>query len=87
MSYYTSKKKTGLPGDPENIIEIFQKMDDPILQAYPETGEEIENIITTPPSLRFKGMKRSLSINKKSPASTPCKCIINNRHHHHHHHH
>ena len=85
MPFYTYRKKTGLPGDSENIIEIFQKMDDPVLQFCPETGEEIEKIITAPPSLRFKGMKRSLSINKKSPASTPCKCIKNSRHHHHHH--
>ena len=83
MPIYTYRKKTGLPRDSGNIIEIFQKMDDPVLQFCPVTGEEIEKIINVPPSLMFKGMKRSLSINKKSPASTPCKCIKNSRHHHH----
>ena len=83
MPIYTYKKTIILPEDSGDIIEIFQKMDDPVLQFCPETGEEIEKIITAPPSLRFKGMKRSLSINKKSPASTPCKCIKNSRNHNH----
>ena len=49
MPFYTYRKKTGLPGDSENIIEIFQKMDESVLQFCPETGVEIEKILTAPP--------------------------------------
>ena len=42
MPFYTYRKKTGFPGDSENIIKIFQKMDDSVLKFCPETGEKIE---------------------------------------------
>jgi len=84
MPYYTYKPKCASLDEENLFIELFQKIDEPVLKYCPETGVEIEKIITSPPGVKLRGMKRSLTLNKKSPASTPCKCVKHDHHHKHH---
>ena len=63
-------------------FEVFQKMSDEPLAADPETGLPVRRIITGGIGLKLGVLKRSTTVDKKSPAATACGCATGRPHRH-----
>lgn len=59
------------------VFEIFHSMNDAELSQHPETGEAIQRVMTAPPALHMKGLKKHVQVNYKSAAATACGCASN----------
>lgn len=63
-------------------FELTQSISDGPLKTDPETGLPVKRIITSACSLKFIGLKRSTTVNKKSAAATACGCATGHPHKH-----
>lgn len=63
-------------------FEIVQRMSDTALTVDPESGLPVRRVITAGVSIKLKGLKRSTTVDKLSPASTRCGCGTGGHHHH-----
>lgn len=73
MPYYTyeSTEREGVR------FEFLQGINDALLTHHPESGEALRLVITGGPAIHTRGLKRSATVNKRSPAATACGCASN----------
>ncbi len=62
-------------------FELVQKMSEEALTHDPQTGEPVRRVISAG-ALKFRGLKRTTVVNKKSPAATACGCATGKHHCH-----
>ena len=74
MPTYIYETISDTPDHTPQRFEVFQRMSDMPLEKHPETGEPIRRVITAGGGIMLTGLKRSTSVNKRSPAATACGC-------------
>lgn len=63
-------------------FEVVQRMTDEPLKVDPETGLPVKRLISAGIGIKYKGLRRSTVVNKKSPAATACGCATGCGHRH-----
>lgn len=63
-------------------FEMVQRMTDEPLKTDPESGLPVRRVISAGVGIKLKGLKRSTTVDKLSPASTRCGCGTGGHHHH-----
>jgi predicted nucleic acid-binding Zn ribbon protein len=74
------------PPDPDELprrFEVIQKMSDSPLTTDPGTGQPVRRVISGGQGYKRKGLKRSTTVDKTSPAATACGCASGHGHHRH----
>ncbi|MBT5031141.1 MAG: zinc ribbon domain-containing protein [Proteobacteria bacterium] len=64
------------------LFEVFQRMTDATLTNDPVSGEPVKRVVTGGGGIKLKGLKRSTSVDKTSPAATACGCATGRPHRH-----
>ena len=82
MPTYTYETCPSRADEAPRRFEIVQKMSDDPLKIDPETGVPVKRVISGGQGYRQKGLKRSATVDKTSPAATACGCAGGHGHHH-----
>ena len=73
------------PSDPTTLsreFDVVQKMSDAPLTQDPQSGEPVRRVISGGIGLKFKGLKKTTVVNKRSAAATACGCATGKPHRH-----
>lgn len=81
MPTYTYEVVSENNDAPSRRFEMTQRMSDDALTTDPESGLPVRRVVTAGVGIKLKGLKRSTTIDKLSPAATRCGCGTGGHHH------
>jgi predicted nucleic acid-binding Zn ribbon protein len=84
MPTYIYETLPSNPGEAPRRFEIIQKMSDDPLTVDPETGQPVRRVVSGGQGYKRKGLRRSTTVDKSSPAATACGCASGHGHGHSH---